>query len=396
MEPAKIDWKQIEWVYEEDKLYETINAPKWVDFLATSRDEADCVDDVAWFCRPDCNHPKSAEDFLKFTPTSSKHSRSGVKTHSPFGDLNQKRNGKPKRRGPNQSSIASYDEEMGVSQDSENQNPNHNHNHNFSTPPNFQIKSMKALFKSSSERRKPANDDDAASEANLQQQKPKLKPTLSAKNLFAGKDILGHISEFYNELKKMAIRSRDKEEEDATLETNESQVAQDESAAVKEEDHREVLGVLDLKEKTTPPPGVGKDKLGGRSEKGSSGKKLRRKIRVDDDAENIVPASLNLETVKKPLQQKGEEQHRLLQIPTNPPSPQCFSAGHAAVKTTPSGASKSRLVEKSILQEVKQQQETVKQENREKGGRSFAIVDGKESKTALDMFWFLKPCTLSS
>ncbi|CAI0405243.1 unnamed protein product [Linum tenue] len=210
---------------------------------------------------------------------------------------------------------------MGVSQDSENQNPN---NSNLSTPPNFQIKSMKALFKSSSERRKPTDD------ANLQQH-PKLKPTLSAKNLFAGKDILSHISEFYNELKKMTMRSRGREDNDESSKANESPVVQDTSVVVKEEDHREILGVWDLKEKEkTPPAGVGKDKLGGTGK--GSGKKLRRKI---------IPVSLNLETVKKPLQQKEAEQQRLLQIRTNPPSPQCFSAG---TKTTPSRASKSRLM----------------------------------------------------
>jgi hypothetical protein len=31
-----------------------------------------------------------------------------------------------------------------------------------------------------------------------------LKSTLSARNLFSGKDILGQISDFYNELKRMA------------------------------------------------------------------------------------------------------------------------------------------------------------------------------------------------
>jgi hypothetical protein len=61
---------------------------------------------------------------------------------------------------------------------------------------------------------------------------------------------------------------------------------------------------------------------------------LRRR---DDDAENI-PVPLNLANVKI----KGEE--RLLQIRTNPPSPQCFSANRAPTKTTtPSKASRSRL-----------------------------------------------------
>jgi hypothetical protein len=48
MEPAKIDWKRIESIFVEDELYEHINAPKWVDFLATQ----ESVDDEAWFCRP--------------------------------------------------------------------------------------------------------------------------------------------------------------------------------------------------------------------------------------------------------------------------------------------------------------------------------------------------------
>ena len=65
------------------------------------------------------------------------------------------------------------------------------------------------------------------------------------------------------------------------------------------------------------------------------GHKMFRK--VIDDAENI-PVPLNFENVKS----NGEE--RLLQIRTNPPSPQCFSASHAPVKTTPSKSSKSRLM----------------------------------------------------
>ncbi|CAN0917458.1 hypothetical protein LINGRAHAP2_LOCUS30307 [Linum grandiflorum] len=382
MEPAKIDWKKIESVYEEDRLYETIKAPKWVDFLAPE-DDPDYSDDVAWFCRPDCNHPKTAEDFSKFTPASSKHSRSASKTRSPFGDLNQ-RNARLKRRGQTQSSIPSFDE-RDLSQDSENQNPN------SSTPPNFQIKSMKSLFKSSSERKRPVTED--ASEDNVV---PTLKPTLSARNLFGGKDILGHISEFCNELKKLTMRSKGKDNGES-LKSKENHVVEDKCVVVKEEDHREVLGNLDFKEKqNTPPPQVVKlDKSGGGSGKAIA-KEKPRKIKRVDNAENI-PVCLNLENVKSQL--KDEE--RLLQIRTNPPSPQCFSAGHASAKTTttPSKAPKSRLNERSILQEVKQQNKAVvkEEDTQEKSvGGSFAIVDGKESKTALDMFWFLKPCTLSS
>ncbi|KAL7208522.1 hypothetical protein ACSBR1_030294 [Camellia fascicularis] len=66
MEPAKIDWKSTNSVFVEDGLYEHINAPKWLDFSAPDQS----VDDEAWFCRPDCNHPKTVEDFLKSTPPS--------------------------------------------------------------------------------------------------------------------------------------------------------------------------------------------------------------------------------------------------------------------------------------------------------------------------------------
>jgi hypothetical protein len=48
MEPAKIDWKRIESIFVEDELYEHINAPKWVDFLAPE----ESVKDEAWFCKP--------------------------------------------------------------------------------------------------------------------------------------------------------------------------------------------------------------------------------------------------------------------------------------------------------------------------------------------------------
>ena len=34
MEPAKIDWMRIESIFVEDELYEHINAPRRVDFLA--------------------------------------------------------------------------------------------------------------------------------------------------------------------------------------------------------------------------------------------------------------------------------------------------------------------------------------------------------------------------
>ncbi|KDO83395.1 hypothetical protein CISIN_1g025632mg [Citrus sinensis] len=181
MEPAKIDWKRIESVFVEDSVYENINAPKWVDLLAP--DQAS-VDDVAWFCRPDCNHPKTAEDFLK-TPPSSKFLRSLERL--PFGDRNL-RDARLKRRGQSQSSFSS-NEKPKFSDNSENQNPN-------SVTPQNQVEPMKMSIKSSSEKNK-LMDDTSQNDELL----PRLKSTLSARNLFAGKDILNHISDFCNELR---------------------------------------------------------------------------------------------------------------------------------------------------------------------------------------------------
>ena len=62
-------------------------------------------------------------------------------------------------------------------------------------------KNAKEAIKSSAEKR-PCN---AEEEALLNKHAPprQLKSTLSARNLFSGKDILGQISEFYDELKRM-------------------------------------------------------------------------------------------------------------------------------------------------------------------------------------------------
>ncbi|KAF2319530.1 hypothetical protein GH714_016816 [Hevea brasiliensis] len=363
MEPAKIDWKRVESISVEDKLYENINAPKWVDFLNPEDD--DSMDDEAWFCRPDCNHPKTVEDFFRITPTS-KLSRSADKSKSSFGCGNL-RDAKLKTRGQSQCSFT-YSDRSKFSEDIENHNPN------LSTPPNYQAKFIKAMTKSSSEKKKSVDEE-----------APRLKSTLSARNLFAGKDILCHISEFCNELKKMAMRARERECDEKVPE-KESQVREKIDVVVENGRSREVLGEVDVKEKERKPLlEAGKEKSEG-IEKGSV-KEMQRRKKLNEDAENI-PVPLNLENVKH----KGEE--RLLQIRTNPPSPQCFSATRAPTKTTPSKAYKSRLMDRGILQEVKQSKEVAKEETEDKG-RNFSIVDGKETR-ALDVFWFLKPCTMSS
>ncbi|TYI69814.1 hypothetical protein E1A91_D08G180800v1 [Gossypium mustelinum] len=366
MEPAKIDWTRIDSRFVEDCVYEHINAPKWVDFLAPDPHQPS-IDDDAWFCTPDCNHPKTAEDFLQPSPPSKLPRRSvpgGGAGNFPFRELNQG-DAKLKRRGQQtqSSSFSKFD-------DSENHNPN------LSTPlPNHQAKSLKAAIKSSSEKNKPIITDGI-----LQSQSDEIRPlksSASARNLFAGRDILSHISEFCNELKKLASRAREREREENT---------QDEKT--------QVLGELDKERK--PLLELGQEKHGIANEKEKM--KINRNRTHGDEAENMTPSniSLNLEDVKH--KNKGEE--RLLQIRTNPPSPQCFSAP-TKTTVTPSKASRSRLMERGILQEVKQNKDM----KTEKAGSSVSscsssvvnnvnVTDGRQAR-ALDVFWFLKPCTMS-
>ncbi|KAK0573908.1 hypothetical protein LWI29_015324 [Acer saccharum] len=369
MEPAKIDWKRIESVFVEDKLYENINAPKWVDFL---RLEQHSVNDETWFCRPDCKHPKTAEDFMK-TPPTSKLPR--LIERLPFGDRSQ-RDARLKRRGQNQS-LFSSNEKSKFNEDGENQNPN------SPTPNNHQVKSLKEAIKSSSEKTKLIND----TSKNDDQVLPRLKSTLSARNLFAGRDILGHITDFCNELKKLASRARDREENVEKLNEKKSEVGvkKEEEVVTVSESCCEVLGELNAKENERRKPLLDVEK-----EKSESIEKQIKK-RFDDNAENR-PIRLKLENVKH----KGEQ--RVLQIRTNPPSPQCFSATRPAPKTTTTTslkASVSRPTERKMFQEMEQNKVVRKEEPSAEKVKSVSnVVDGRGG--ALDVFWFLKPCTLST
>lgn len=104
---------------------------------------------------------------------------------------------KLKRRVPPISSSSPQDDKFRFNIDSENQNPN------LVTP---QLKSTKAFIKSSDEKKKPV--DDTLQENTVV---PSLKSTLSAKNLFSRRPILNQITEFCNELKRLAIRARERE-----------------------------------------------------------------------------------------------------------------------------------------------------------------------------------------
>ncbi|KAK8639870.1 hypothetical protein V6N13_138236 [Hibiscus sabdariffa] len=357
MEAAKIDWNRLDSRFVEDCVYEHINAPKWVDFLSLDQHP---IDDHAWFCTPACNHPRTAEDFLQASPPLSKAPRPSVtgggSRSSPFRQLNQG-DAKLKRRGQAQiqSSVFSKID------DSENQNPN------MSTPPPTQLaKSLKEAIKSSGERKKPMVTDDISQSPTDEIRR--LKSTLSTRNLFAGRDILSHITEFCNELKKLATRARERETEE---EMGEGKIQAEE---------RKPLLELGQEKADVMQKGIGSAR-----EK----EKIKKSRTHEAEAENMAPPHppcLNLENVK-PKDKEG-----LLQIRTNPPSPQCFSA------PTKTKAPRSRLMERGILQEVKQNKDV----KTDKPGSSVStsvitngnVTDGRQAR-ALDVFWFLKPCTLS-
>ncbi|KAM1158076.1 hypothetical protein FF1_028609 [Malus domestica] len=403
MEPAKIDWKSLEWRFTEDKYYEQINAPKWFDFLNPNDNS---VDDQTWFCRPECKHPKTAEDFLKSSPP--KVPRSAVVSEvSPLGDKIQ-RDVRLKRRGLKQSSIYPTNNSR-FKEDGENQNPN------LSTPPMNQAKAMKATIKSSTEKKQPIESTPPNNEV-----LPKLRSTLSARNLFAGRDILNQITDFCSELKRMAMRAREREDVENS-DVRKSPAGLKEEVVKNEECNSEVLrewkgretermpllevgnGKTERQTETTPllelnivknerqaerTPLHGVSKTNTEGMEGSNTEEKPTRKKRDDETEN-VPFPLSLANVKR----KGGES--LLQIRTNPPSPQCFSATRPSSNITPSKASKSKLMERGILGEEEQNKKVVSKEDSTEKGKPACIVDGREAR-ALDVFWFLKPCTTLS
>nr|XP_043612297.1 uncharacterized protein LOC122583991 [Erigeron canadensis] len=194
-EIVTIDWNDSK--FEKDEIYEHINAPQWLDFSNAANSlrrlhDDDVDDDDAWFCRPDCNHPKTADDiFVKIVPNHFKDQISDNvsqipslddRNRSPFSKTKAKKTRNPLRK------VTRITENV---QDSENQNPN------FLTQTDY--------LKSSIHRKK---TDDSST---LKEETPRrLKSTFSARNLFAGKNILNQITDFCSELKKLATRKKEK------------------------------------------------------------------------------------------------------------------------------------------------------------------------------------------
>lgn len=369
MEPAKIDWNSLESVFVVDRVYENINAPQWVDFLAPQDHSPD--EDDAWFCRPDCKHPKTAQDFLKSTPTPKLLRSVSVSKLIGLGDWTR-REGNLKRRGPGQGQSC---------EDSENENPN------FLTP-NHRIKAFKETIKSSAQTSTQEEDDEYSEILLHSDEKPRsrLRSTQSARDLFGGRDIFNKITELCNELKKMTGWAKEREAEEAA------------KICSKKEGARDVLGShsekkMDQRDKERRPfLELTKDRCEA-GERNNAKKKLRKKKVLDDGEGENIPISLDLNL--KDIKRKEEE--RLLPIRTNPPTPQGFSASREHSKNTPSKGPKSRLKEREIFQEVEQQNtKTLREELGDKSHtKNASPIAGREGR-ALDVFWFLKPCTLSS
>ncbi|KAL3615360.1 hypothetical protein CASFOL_041021 [Castilleja foliolosa] len=336
MEVAIIDWEHIDSRFVKDELYEHINAPKWVNLS----DPDELVDDETWFCRPSCNHPKTADDFLKEkdkTPTSNpRHQRSAsVSDIPPLGDK-IKRDATLKKRGMNQPFALSSNKDTKpyrVVEDAENQDPN------LSTPMNHQAKFGKQV-KSSSEK-EPINDTMLKNE-----RAPKLRSTLSARNLFSGGDILNKVAEFCNDLKKLATRTKDRENDraDGNL---------DALNDTKEKERKPLLETSKEKSEVS---------MGTSSSKGQ----LRRK-KKNDEGEN-TPISVVVKNNNN--------------IRTYPPTPQCFSAGQGLSKAATPKPFRTKPLnqDRGILHEMN------KEINR--------VTASEKDAKSLDVFWFLKPCTL--
>ncbi|XP_076933864.1 uncharacterized protein LOC143599917 [Bidens hawaiensis] len=171
-------------------------------------------------------------------------------------------------------------------------------------------------------------------------------PKLSEQSVFTGRDILNQVTEFCNELRRLAIRTKE--------------------MGVLKESQREPL--LEVKQ----------EKSIGIENHNNDKEKLTKKI-TNEESENS-PITLNMKNIR------NKDEQRLLQIRTNPPSPQCFSAKH---KATPQKASGLRPQERGILEGI-----LVKGRNTKSQSQTALLSKQNEAK-GLDVFWFLKPCTLS-
>ncbi|RZR74634.1 hypothetical protein BHM03_00039905 [Ensete ventricosum] len=367
MEPADIDWDNIESRYVRDEAYENIDAPKWVDLAGP--DESP-VDDDAWFCRParrDCPSARRtafvgnelAVDSLFLVPLDAV----GVTAASSPPSLSVFRNeNNPKRRAgiaapllqasPLKTKSAAARQ---IREDLENQNPNH------STPPRPSRpfgapkarNTAKEMIKSSAQKKA----EEESQEREQRKARARLRSTLSARNLFSGKDILSQISEFCHDLKKIAVgRGRRR------------------TPPTEVEPKKKVANIVHNSEAEDRMPLTPK-KDDASSTKKSSSKMAVRRIEIE-----------------KPIAVK--------EVRATPPTPQRFpspsSRGTRNPKATANGTSPLSKPSKSATLEVEQNREEKKAllpvTDEHRSSSSVAAVTDKGSSA--DLFWFLKPCAL--
>ncbi|GMP86940.1 hypothetical protein CsSME_00039517 [Camellia sinensis var. sinensis] len=63
MDPERFDLINNDLIFIEDDMYENINAPQWIDLIASDQP----LDDEAWFCNTDCKHQKTVKDSRRST-----------------------------------------------------------------------------------------------------------------------------------------------------------------------------------------------------------------------------------------------------------------------------------------------------------------------------------------
>lgn len=369
MEPAIIDWNIVKSEeYVRDEVYENIDAPKWLDLSASSPPP---VDDDAYFCRPDCRHPKTAENFQTRSPTpKAKPTRTKSDT-MPLGERNNnnRRDGNSlKRRGgvaatllhssSTREPVKSKGDARKFLDDLENRNPNIS----SGATPGRPVKVAKEAVKSSAVRRgSEEEEEEMVNESANKKPVPKLKSTLSARNLFSGRDIMSQLSEFCNEIKRLAV-GKEKPPTPAG------------GSEAKEEEERKVL--LE-----------------------SSPKKN----------EGSVKRSCSRLTVKV-LSENSSVSREVRACPPTPqrfpsPSSRRLRSTRAAAAAAADGPSsplhkppRSTALERGILQELDRSSEEKRTLVPKDHGNctSTAVApdaEGSSSSSSIDMFWFLKPCT---
>uniref|UniRef100_A0A0D9VQ42 Uncharacterized protein n=1 Tax=Leersia perrieri TaxID=77586 RepID=A0A0D9VQ42_9ORYZ len=380
MEPKDIDWSRVVSRYVRDETYEGIEAPRWADLTDPDSAAAAAVDDEAWFCRPDCRHPKTAEDFLKLSPSPKGKLLRSVSAMMPFGERDtnlRDGNNNLKRRGaiaatftPPKSKAAA---KKRFQDDSENQDPA------LATPPPAPApasrppfgaarwaKNAKDAIKSSAEKRPDIAEKETLLSKNAAAPR-QLKSTLSARNLFSGKDILGQISDFYNEIKRMAAGNGSRPaseamEELSSFPMNDGDVVEKkgDDQVASEETIKEVVARKEIVAEKSPSPLKGK-KIG---------------LKVEAGKHSV-----------------------LKEVKATPPTPQRFSPSTNRVKNLKAGGMsmagsplKKPLKEKGTpSKDLENSKDAKRQPFGVKDMNSTKACDAEGSSSS--MFWFLKPCT---